>query len=155
MLWKKIVPLALCLGGLWACGGGGEPVLMQSKSHTESLTAPELADSPTASAEDAPEGELHVPATMPEPAGDEGEDAPEELVTGATPDGGSCRRGSDCQSGVCEGLGCDGEAQCAPRMRPCTMDLRAYCGCDGQSFQSSGSCAGQPYRAKGWCEDSP
>ncbi len=65
--------------------------------------------------------------------------------------GSPCAEGSDCASGVCEGEGCDGGALCAPAQRMCTKDLRAYCGCDGKTFMSSGTCPGRPYARRGDC----
>jgi hypothetical protein len=76
-------------------------------------------------------------------------------AAGPTPgaDGSPCLAASDCQSGVCEGQGCgdDQPGECKPAARACTRDLRPYCGCDGQTFRSSGSCPGQRYAAAGEC----
>ncbi len=70
-------------------------------------------------------------------------------------DGAACRTSADCQSGMCEGLGCgDNNGRCAPRGRACTRDLRQYCGCDGKTFQGSGSCPGRRYRSLGACKAS-
>ncbi|MGE0395456.1 MAG: hypothetical protein AB7T06_01925 [Kofleriaceae bacterium] len=68
-------------------------------------------------------------------------------------DGASCLKGEDCASGVCEGEGCgdDQPGTCAPAQRGCTKDLRAYCGCDGKTFKTSGSCPKQRYASKGAC----
>ena len=68
-------------------------------------------------------------------------------------DGASCLRGEDCASGTCEGEGCFDEkpGTCAPAQRGCTKDLRAYCGCDGVTFKTSGSCPKRRYEAKGAC----
>ncbi len=67
--------------------------------------------------------------------------------------GAACTAGTDCQSGVCEGLGCDaGAGRCVEKERVCTRDLKTYCGCDGQEFRSSGSCPGRTYRNEGACE---
>ncbi|MGE0545749.1 MAG: hypothetical protein AB7O24_28420 [Kofleriaceae bacterium] len=69
-------------------------------------------------------------------------------------DGAACMVGTECASGVCEGEGC-GEAQpgkCMPADRACTKDLREYCGCDGKTFRSSGSCPGQRFRARADCK---
>lgn len=86
----------------------------------------------------------------PEPAGPAagGEEA------GLTRDGGLCEKGSECQSGVCEGLGCTPERKgiCMARNRSCTRDLRTYCGCDGKTFRGSGSCPGQRYSARSACK---
>lgn len=63
------------------------------------------------------------------------------------PDGADCLTASDCQSGICEGPGCgdDNPGKCAEKSRPCTKDLRTYCGCDGKIFKTSGSCPGRRY----------
>lgn len=68
-------------------------------------------------------------------------------------DGASCLAGAECSSGVCEGQGCgdDTPGKCMPRSRGCTRDLRTYCGCDGKTFQSSGSCPGQRYSVRDKC----
>lgn len=68
-------------------------------------------------------------------------------------DGASCLRGEECASGVCEGEGCFDETPgtCAPAQRGCTKDLRSYCGCDGVTFKTSGSCPKRRYEAKGAC----
>ncbi len=72
----------------------------------------------------------------------------------ARPEGQSCLDGAECASGVCEGQGCgdDAPGTCAPKGRACTKDLRPYCGCDGKTFKTSGSCPGRRYAAKGSCQ---
>ena len=37
------------------------------------------------------------------------------------------------------------------RQRKCTLDLRPYCGCDGVTFRTSGSCPGQRFSARAEC----
>ncbi|MBA3395816.1 MAG: hypothetical protein H0T89_24440 [Deltaproteobacteria bacterium] len=71
-------------------------------------------------------------------------------------DGAACLDSSECASGTCEGLGCSAEqpGKCMPRMRACTRDLRTYCGCDGKTFQASGSCPLRRYSAKSECKGS-
>jgi len=70
------------------------------------------------------------------------------------PAGAACDTGTDCQSGVCEGMGCgSGQGVCAAADRICTRDLVAYCGCDGQTFTASGTCSGQRYAKRGACEE--
>lgn len=66
-----------------------------------------------------------------------------------------CLEGAECASGVCEGEGCgvDEPGTCAPAQRACTRDLRPYCGCDGQTFRTSGSCPGRRYAYRGECEE--
>jgi hypothetical protein len=68
-------------------------------------------------------------------------------------DGDACLASSECASGTCEGQGCgpDEPGVCAPAKRGCTRDLRPYCGCDGQTFRTSGSCPGRRYEKKGEC----
>jgi len=67
--------------------------------------------------------------------------------------GAACLQGSECDSGTCEGQGCGDDAPgvCVAKSRACTRDLRAYCGCDGQTFKAGGNCPGQRYAAKGTC----
>lgn len=74
--------------------------------------------------------------------------APEALGLGA-----ACWEASQCESGVCEGPGCleDSPGVCAPEQRPCTRDLRPYCGCDGVTFFTSSTCPRQRFEAKGAC----
>ncbi len=76
-----------------------------------------------------------------------------EPATTGLPDGAACLDGAACASGTCEGLGCGDAAPgvCMTKQRPCTMDLRQYCGCDGVTFNGSGTCPGRRYAAKGAC----
>lgn len=63
-----------------------------------------------------------------------------------------CMAGAECESGICEGQGCgDTPGTCAPAARGCTRDRRDYCGCDGKTFQASGSCPGQRFSAREAC----
>lgn len=68
-------------------------------------------------------------------------------------DGAACLESAQCQSGVCEGEGCtdDKPGVCASQKRGCTRDLRAYCGCDGKTFRTSGSCPGKRFSARAEC----
>jgi hypothetical protein len=68
-------------------------------------------------------------------------------------DGASCLAAEECESGVCEGEGCgaDQPGTCMPKSRACTRDLRPYCGCDGQTFRTSGSCPGKRFSARAEC----
>lgn len=80
-------------------------------------------------------------------------DAKAEGAKGTKGDGASCDKAEECTSGICEGEGCGaGQGKCAPKDRPCTRDLRPYCGCDGKTFQSSGSCPGNRFSKKAACE---
>lgn len=64
-----------------------------------------------------------------------------------------CSAGAECQSGVCEGQGCEGElGRCMPESRPCFRDLVPFCGCDGETFRASSNCPRQRYRARGVCQ---
>ncbi len=70
-------------------------------------------------------------------------------------DGASCSEATQCASGICEGEGCGAEqGRCAAKVSPCTRDLVTYCGCDGRTFQASGSCAGKRYARRGACGES-
>jgi hypothetical protein len=68
-------------------------------------------------------------------------------------EGAACDTAAQCASGVCEGRGCGAQEKgvCVSQNRACTRDLRSYCGCDGQTFQSSGSCPGRRYAHEGEC----
>lgn len=78
-----------------------------------------------------------------------------EPTAGTSPkaDGASCLAAEECASGVCEGEGCgaDQPGTCAPKSRGCTRDLRPYCGCDGLTFRTSGSCPGKRFSARAEC----
>ena len=65
----------------------------------------------------------------------------------------SCTTSEDCPQGqICSGdAGCDTSWTCKPP-RPCTRDLVTFCGCDGETFQSSSSCPGAQYRNVGQCQ---
>jgi hypothetical protein len=86
---------------------------------------------------------------------------PSEPSDGATPkpgpplpDGPLCDTNADCAQGmICEGVGCGPKAgRCVSDERMCTRDLAQYCGCDGQTFQGSGSCPGARYAYRGPCD---
>ena len=71
-------------------------------------------------------------------------------------DGATCLANDECASGICEGEGCgdDQPGRCMTRARACTRDLRTYCGCDGKTFQTSGSCPGRRFASRTKCEAS-
>jgi hypothetical protein len=73
--------------------------------------------------------------------------------TAPKPVGAACLAAAECASGVCEGQGCGPSEPgvCAETSRRCTRDRRAYCGCDGVTFFSSGSCPGRRFSAKASC----
>lgn len=93
-----------------------------------------------------------VPAPVPDAPADNTPAEPEGRPAGA-----ACLASTDCTSGVCEGEGCDEASPgvCASGDRMCTADVRPYCGCDEQTFQSSGSCPGARYAYEGECEPQP
>ena len=98
---------------------------------------------------DPPGGSGYVPPPL-----DAGAVAIDAEEAAGAPDGASCSVDTECESGACEGQGCEpGQGRCASRDRACTMDIRAYCGCDGVTFESSGSCPGARYEFAGRCED--
>jgi len=116
-----------------------------------------LACPPTNTPQQMPPGPPPPPGGsgyVPPPLVDAGpaDAAPAEERLGA--DGAACTLDTECESGVCEGMGCEeGQGRCASRDRACTRDLRGYCGCDGVTFQASGSCPGARYEFLGRCED--
>lgn len=67
----------------------------------------------------------------------------------------ACATADDCPpDAVCEGEGCgdDAPGRCrGPGERACTRDLRPWCGCDGQTFLSSGTCPGRRVAHPGPC----
>lgn len=93
---------------------------------------------------------------QPEPPPPDDAQSPGEPGDGAlAAEGEPCLAGSDCESGICEGQGCgdDEPGACVSKQRACTRDLRSYCGCDGQTFQASGSCPNRRYASRGACRD--
>jgi hypothetical protein len=77
---------------------------------------------------------------------------PTPKPTSGRADGAACNASDECASGICEGEGCgDNQGTCAPKARGCTRDLRQYCGCDGKTFQASGSCPGQRFSKRDAC----
>jgi len=100
------------------------------------------------------------PAPPPEPegrgghGGHRGSGGGSEPAAPGLPDGAPCLTALDCTSGICEGQGCtdDRRGRCISRSRACTADAIQYCGCDGQTFTSSGSCPGRRFAARGACK---
>lgn len=127
-----------------------EPVAAAEIPPTEAIAAPQpVAAEPPVEA--TPPADGAVGAQAPDPVPDL--PAPPPPAAGSLADGSPCTDAATCASGICEGLGCD-EAlpgACAPRMRPCTRDLRAFCSCDGLTFRSSSSCVGRRYASAGPC----
>lgn len=86
----------------------------------------------------------------------QGPDAAATGAPSADPASAGCTVDADCDGGICEGEGCGpNEGVCQPADRMCTRDLQPYCGCDGRTFRSSGSCPGARYRHRGECEGDP
>lgn len=112
------------------------------------VSGPVETPSAPPSAPASPEAPAPAPAPAPDPA--EPASAPSGLAPGA-----ACLASTDCASGICEGEGCDEASPgvCAPADRMCTMDVKPYCGCDGVTFQSSGSCPGARFEYEGACEE--
>jgi hypothetical protein len=79
---------------------------------------------------------------------------PLDDVTVAPPPGPkACKGSADCgPTEMCQGGDACGSVWTCGPMRACTRDLATYCGCDGKTFQASGSCPGQPFAHKGRCE---
>lgn len=76
---------------------------------------------------------------------------------GLNPEDTVCTVSSDCEDGfTCQGEpGCGNVWTCQPAPALCTLDLVFYCGCDGRTFTSSGSCAGAQHDNVGACDDAP
>ena len=64
-----------------------------------------------------------------------------------------CNGDNPCAAGVCMGASCSGSWSCGATTVACAADLTDYCGCDGLTFQDSGSCPRKPFAYKGKCED--
>lgn len=65
----------------------------------------------------------------------------------------TCTSNEDCEEGTfCSGpAGCDIPWTCV-EPRPCTMDLRAFCSCDGETIYGSSTCPPAPYKHPGECQ---
>lgn len=122
------------------------------KSSTASEPAAAQAQAPSAQAPAAgPQDSLQALSAQaaPEPIS-----APAPAATGTRANGESCSSGNECQSGICEGMGCDERSlgTCMTKERPCTYDWVPFCGCDGETFNGSGVCPGKRYKHAGACE---
>ncbi|MFN3198307.1 MAG: hypothetical protein ACE366_07785 [Bradymonadia bacterium] len=134
------ISIALALGALLTACGGGETKDPETATEGSPQTAP--ASQPAAS----------QPASQPTPLPGTGIKAP--VNPGGFAAGTPCKTASECESGICEGEGCDGKGPvCAASGRMCTKDLRPYCGCDSKTFRTSGSCPGRPYAHRGECKE--
>lgn len=65
----------------------------------------------------------------------------------------TCTSNEDCEEGTfCTGpAGCDIPWTCE-EPRPCTMDLRAFCSCEGETIYGSSTCPPAPYKHPGECQ---
>jgi hypothetical protein len=136
MSWMTLlVPLVLAFG---CPGPAGAPPPAVSET-------PPMTRDPGAVADEKP----LQPSPPPAPEGGSAAEQP----AGGKADGAPCLVGPECASGTCEGEGCtdDRPGTCAPRARPCTRDLRQYCGCDGKTFGASGTCPGRRFAARARC----
>ena len=144
--WLRALSLGLLLT---ACSPKESP----PATTAEAASASEVAsvEAPAVQEEEAPD----TVQAVDEGLDDGGVDGPGDAATpGGVADGGACLAATDCQSGVCEGEGCgdDTPGVCVASNRACTRDLRPYCGCDGQTFRTSGSCPGRRYSSRTMCE---
>jgi hypothetical protein len=65
---------------------------------------------------------------------------------------GSCHSKDDCGAGeLCVDADACGEPGSCRSERECTFDLVDFCGCDGESFQASGTCPQRAYTHRGRC----
>ena len=140
-----------------AVGCTASSVQNEAEPPAPETTAAPAADAPADAPAEAPKDPATAPAT-----GEIGKtglgpatpvEGKAEAAKGSKGDGASCDKAEECTSGICEGEGCGaGQGKCAPKDRPCTRDLRPYCGCDGKTFQSSGSCPGARFSKKAACD---
>lgn len=148
---------------LIACSGPPEAVTTHAAEPIAVEAAPAEVEAPTATpAKEAPVEATPAEAPVearPAEVATEPKAPPAEKTPKAPPAtdldvGASCLTADQCQSGVCEGMGCDdaNPGVCAPAQRACTRDRRAFCGCDGNQFYGSSSCVGVRYAYKGMCD---
>lgn len=140
--------LALLSIGAAACAGATTPTDdgVATSEPTAATSEPTTTPTSDASAEGS-----SLPITIP----DTGNAADwKKPNPNGKADGASCSKPDDCKSGICEGEGCgaDTKAVCVTDARPCTRDLRTYCGCDGKTFGGSGSCPGRMYQKAEACK---
>jgi len=69
-------------------------------------------------------------------------------------DGAACSKGAECQSGICEGQGCEADqGKCAPKERECTGAKQQLCDCSSQTITvEKASCPGVTYKYPGPCK---
>jgi hypothetical protein len=79
--------------------------------------------------------------------------SPEGGSGGATGHSGPCFD-SPC-AGTCKGTTCAGAWTCDTSAQACTSDIAEYCGCDGQTFEDSGSCPTRAFASRGACASGP
>ena len=150
---------------LIACSGPPEAIAPAATLPVAAEAAPAEVEAPTTEAPttEAPTEAATEAATLAEVPPTEEADAHEASPAKDTPEpqpatnlelGAACLSTDQCQSGICEGMGCDDATPgiCAPSQRACTRDRRAFCGCDGTQFYGSSSCVGTRYAYKGMCD---
>ncbi|MDB4962347.1 MAG: hypothetical protein JWP01_2346 [Myxococcales bacterium] len=141
----RTLVIAFVLAACSSPGKGNGP------SSAPSPSAPPSTNDPGSLSPPIESGAVTPLPTTPTPTSTNPE--PPTAANASKADGASCLESAECSSGVCEGEGCgaDQPGTCKPKMRACTRDLRAYCGCDGTTFQTSGSCPGKRFSARGQC----
>ncbi len=108
-----------------------------------------------AQTDDTPQTGEQPDAEAGDPDAEPGAESGGESLPGPPlPDGPRCDTDADCGADMlCEGVGCGAnEGRCVARDRMCTRDLASYCGCDGRTFQNSGSCPGARFAYRGPCD---
>jgi len=139
-----------------ACGGSKSDAPAEPAAEPAPVEAEATPDAPPPEA--PADGEAtEAEATDAEAEGDATGTTADEAPTtneGGAADGASCLTGSDCASGICEGIGCgdDTPGACMPQQRPCTRDLRPMCDCEGNTFQASSSCPKRRVEKKVPCD---
>src|SRR5215207_4098174 len=56
----------------------------------------------------------------------------------------ACTESKACLGAVCVGTGCDQPWRCDPTPRVCKDDVEPFCGCNGKTFYTSGTCPRHP-----------
>lgn len=141
---------------LIACSGTPEAIATSAALPVAAEAAPAEVEAPTTEAptEEATPAEVPPTEEDDEPEASPAKDTPEPPPATNLEVGAACLSTDQCQSGICEGMGCDDATPgvCAPSQRACTRDRRAFCGCDGTQFYGSSSCVGTRYAYKGMCD---
>ncbi len=159
----RITALAIvCLSSLLAACGGGTAstvpedceIRVDGECYSSEAEACDAAGCPPERClilESYP-GQVDCQDAPPPPDDGTGDDPVSSDDPAPVPEGGECSAPGQCAEGLfCAGEeGCDATWTCQP-MRPCTRDLVMYCGCDGETFEGSGTCPSRPYAHRGAC----